>query len=53
VSRNEALKETLLKALGIIKEDDDFNSSEYFQLKRRRTSITVCNLEGSIPNDQD
>lgn len=53
VSRNEALKETVLKVLGIIKEDDDFNCEEYFKLRRRRTSITVCNLEGCIPNDND
>lgn len=53
ISRNDSLKETVLKTLGIVKEDDDFNSDDHFNFRRRRTSITVCNLEGCIPEDAD
>ena len=30
ISKNEQLKETCLKLVGIINEDDDFNSDEHF-----------------------
>ena len=50
---NDEIKDNVLKLLFIIKEDDEFNSDQHFNFKRRRTSITVCNLQGCIPDETD
>ena len=39
ISRNEQLKETCFKLLGITNEDDEFDAEDHLHLKKRRHSI--------------
>lgn len=39
-SKNETVKDSIYKLLGLIHEDDSFNADEHFQYKKRRDSVT-------------
>lgn len=50
ISRNEQLKETCLKLLGITNEDDEFNSDYYENQKKRRYSLTKISTDNIKSN---